>query len=75
MSPQKPNYSHRQIADDIDEEINRCVVESKGPNGITTTTTTHKSSLINGKRRDVGIVAVKHPDGSTDVTESYLEGG
>lgn len=76
-SPYSP-YSHRQVLDEEDatheSEVQREVVQTKGPDGLLTKTTTKSTRYVRGRPKTVTREEVARPDGTTEVTEttSYL---
>jgi hypothetical protein len=66
---------HHRHHEEFTEEFTKSTIQTKGPEGVSTKTVTHRSSLVNGKRVDVKVEEITNPDGTTNVTETINEGG
>jgi len=66
---------HHRHHEDFAEEFTKSTVQTKGPEGVSTKTVTHRTSVVNGKRVEVKVEEITNPDGTTNVTETINEGG
>lgn len=67
-------YRHPHL-ESVSEEYTKETVHSNGPEGTTSKTVTHRSSLVNGKHVDVRVEEITKPDGTTEVTETVNDSG
>jgi len=70
-----PDHKGHHHLDNVAEEYTRETTSTKGPEGQTSKTVTHRSSIVNGKHVDVRVEEVTKPDGSTEVVETINDGG
>jgi len=72
---QNLDHPHHHHHEEFAEEFTKSTIQTKGAEGVSTKTVTHRSSVVNGKRVDVKVEEITNPDGTTNVTETINEGG
>lgn len=69
------HHPHPGKFESITEEVSKETVTTTGPEGCTTKSVTHRSSVVNGRHVDVRVEEVTKPDGTTEVTETINDSG